>query len=106
MCHVLIIIVLSIEPVVSNSACAKPFLRMRSFFFNAIRFYFIPSSDFNAYLKQIKVILSAVKTYRIFFTSDECDLYFFTAANKGYFDNLRLQAAFLNRKFLLIPSLK
>ena len=29
-------------------------------------FYFIPSSEFNAYLKQIKVILSAVKQYRIF----------------------------------------
>ena len=28
--------------------------------------YFIPSSDFNAYLKQIKIILSAVKKYRIF----------------------------------------
>ena len=29
------------------------------------KFYFIPSSEFNAYLKQIKVILSAVKKYRI-----------------------------------------
>ena len=28
--------------------------------------YFIPSSVFNAYLTQIKVILSAVKKYRIF----------------------------------------
>ena len=28
--------------------------------------YFIPSSEFNAYLKQIKVILSAVKRDRIF----------------------------------------
>ena len=28
--------------------------------------YFIPSSEFNAYLKQIKIILSAVKKYRIF----------------------------------------
>ena len=28
-------------------------------------FYFIPSSEFNAYLQQIKVILSAVKKYRI-----------------------------------------
>ena len=33
-------------------------------------FYFIPSSEFNAYLKQIKVILSAVKKYLFFFTSD------------------------------------
>ena len=31
-----------------------------------ITIYFIPSSEFNAYLKQIKVILSAVKKYRIF----------------------------------------
>ena len=29
-------------------------------------FYFIPSSDSSAYLKQIKCILSAVKKYRIF----------------------------------------
>ena len=29
-------------------------------------FHFIPSSEFNAYLKQIKIILSAVKKYRIF----------------------------------------
>ena len=29
-------------------------------------FYFIPSSEFNAYQKQIKVLLSAVKKYRIF----------------------------------------
>ena len=28
--------------------------------------YFIPSSEFNAYLKQIKVMLSALKKYRIF----------------------------------------
>ena len=28
--------------------------------------YFITSSEFNAYLKQIKAILSAVKKYRIF----------------------------------------
>ena len=28
--------------------------------------YFIPSSEFNAYLKQIKVVLSTVKKYRIF----------------------------------------
>ena len=29
-------------------------------------FYFIPRSEFSAYLKQIKIILSAVKKYRIF----------------------------------------
>ena len=29
------------------------------------RIYFIPSSEFNAYLKQVKVILSLVKKYRI-----------------------------------------
>ena len=33
--------------------------------------YFVPSSEFNAYLKQIKVILS-----NFFFISDEYDLYF------------------------------
>ena len=31
-----------------------------------IRLYSIPSSEFNAYLKQIKVLLSTVKKYRIF----------------------------------------
>ena len=31
-----------------------------------ISFYFIPSSEFNAYLKQVKVMLPAVKKYRIF----------------------------------------
>ena len=31
-----------------------------------IHFYFIPSSEFNAYLEQIKVILSAVEKYCIF----------------------------------------
>ena len=30
------------------------------------RVYFIPSGEFNAYLKQIKFTLSAVKKYRIF----------------------------------------
>ena len=53
-------------------------------------FYFIPSSELNAYPKQIKVTLSAVKRYRICFTSDEYDLYFFTVANRGCFDNLGL----------------
>ena len=31
-----------------------------------LTFYFIPSSESGAYLKQIKCILSAVKKYRIF----------------------------------------
>ena len=31
-----------------------------------VEFYFIPSSESSAYLKQIKCILSAVKKYRIF----------------------------------------
>ena len=44
-------------------------------------FYFIPSSELNAYLKQINVVLSAVKKY--FCTSDEYDLYFFTVANRS-----------------------
>ena len=58
------------------------------------RLYFIPSSEFNAYLKQIKVILSAVKE----FTSDEYDLYFFTIANRGCFDNSGLN--FFQKSFL------
>ena len=52
--------------------------------------YFIASSEFNAYLKQIKVILSAVKKLSYCFTSDEYDLYFFTVANRGCFVNLGL----------------
>ena len=48
-------------------------------------FICIPSSEFSAYLKKIKVILSAV-----IFTSDEYDLYFSTVANRGCFDNLGL----------------
>ena len=54
-----------------------------------IDIYFTPHSEFNAYLKQIKVILSAVKKY-FFFTSDEYNLYFFTAANGGCFNNFGL----------------
>ena len=63
---------------------------MRYFFYHTeipaeeknLRFYFIPSSEFNAYLQQIQVILSAVENI-IFFTSDEYDLYFFTVANRA-----------------------
>ena len=39
-------------------------------------FYFISSNEFNAYLKQIKSVLSTVKKYHIFFFSDENDIYF------------------------------
>ena len=49
--------------------------------------YFIPSSEINAYLKQIKVCSEKIS---YFFTSDEYDLYFFTVANRGCFDNLGL----------------
>ena len=42
------------------------------------RFYFIPSSEFNAQLEQIKVILFAVKEISYFFTCDEYDLCFFS----------------------------
>ena len=55
-----------------------------------LAFYFIPSSEFNACLKQVKVVLSTQKISFFFFTSDEYDLYFFTVANRGYFDNLGL----------------
>ena len=60
-------------------------------------FYFILSNEFNAYLKQIKVILSAVKKISFFFTSDEYDLYFFTTANRGCSDNFELN--FLPERF-------
>ena len=60
------------------------------FQWTAIKLYFIPCSECNAYQKQIKVILSAVKKYRIFFSSDEYGLYFFTVANRGCFDNVGL----------------
>ena len=52
-------------------------------------FYFIPSSEFNAYLKLIKrFCLHEEISY--FFTSDEYFLYFFTLVNRGCFDNLGL----------------
>ena len=44
---------------------------------------FISSSEFNAYLKQIKVILSAVKNIVFFSLVTNTILYFFTVANKG-----------------------
>ena len=52
--------------------------------------FFIPSSEFNAYLKQIKVILSAVKKYRIFSLVTNTIHMFFTVANRGCFDNVGL----------------
>ena len=36
------------------------------------------------------MVLSTVKKISYFFTSDEYDLYVFTVANRGYFDNLGL----------------
>ena len=52
---------------------------------------FIPCSEFNAYLQQIKIIFSAVKKISYFFTGDEYDFIFvFTVANRGCFDNLGL----------------
>ena len=53
----------------------------------AYNIYFILSSEFNAYLKQIKVILSAVKTYRICSLVTNTIYIFFTVANRGCFDN-------------------
>ena len=47
-----------------------------------VSFYFIPSSEFNAYLKQIKVILSIVKKYRIFSLVTNTIYTFFTVANR------------------------
>ena len=44
-----------------------PLVALRIFFSRvSLLFYFIPSSESSAYLKQIKCILSAVKKYRIF----------------------------------------
>ena len=51
-------------------------------------FYFILSSDFNAYLKQVKITLSTMDKILYFFTSDEYDLIFFTVVNRGCSDNL------------------
>ena len=48
--------------------------------------YFIPSSEFNAYLTQIKVILSVVKT--CIFLPVTYAMYIFS--NRGCFDNLGL----------------
>ena len=45
-------------------------------------FYFIPSSESSAYLKQIKCILSAVKKYRIFSLVTDTIFIFFTVANR------------------------
>ena len=55
-----------------------------------IFFYFIPSSEFNAYLMQIKVILSTVKKYRIFSRVTNTIFIFFTVVNSSCFDNLGL----------------
>ena len=51
-------------------------------------FYFIPSSEFNAYLKPIKVLLSMYSEK----ICEEYDLYFFTAAKRDYFDNSGLNS--------------
>ena len=59
------------------------------FFMPDNTFYFIPSSEFCAYLKQISHTVCSEKISYIF-TSDEYDLYFFTVANRGCFDNLGL----------------
>ena len=52
------------------------------------RVYFISSSDFNAYLREIKVLLSTVKRYRIFSLVTNTICIFFTAVNRGCLDNL------------------
>ena len=40
---------------------------MKSTVIKVISFNFIPSSEFNAYLKQIIVVLSTVKKYIVYF---------------------------------------
>ena len=54
-----------------------------------LRFDFIPSSEFNAYLKQIKVILSALKKYRIFSLVTNT-IYIFNCSKQRRFDYLGL----------------
>ena len=66
-------------------------------------FYFILNSEFNAYLKQIKVILSTVKKM-YFFTSDEYSFYFFTVAYRGNFNNLGVNF-FAKRSGMHLPCL-
>ena len=48
--------------------------------------YFIPNSESKA--EKSHIVCSEKISY--FFTSDEYDLYFFTVANRGCFDNLEL----------------
>ena len=50
--------------------------------------YFIPSCEFNAYLKQIKVILSAVKKYCIFSLVTNT-IYIFHCSKQGLFRQFR-----------------
>ena len=63
-------------------------LRFLFFAYSPMMIFFIPRNEFNVYLKQIKVILSAVKKISYLFTSDEYDFILFTIANRGCFDNL------------------
>ena len=51
------------------------------------RIYYIPRSVFNAYLRQIKVVLPTVKKYRIFSLVPNTIYISFTVANRGYFDD-------------------
>ena len=51
---------------------------MKDYFY----YYLILSSEFNAFLKQIKVILSTVKKYRVFPLVTNT-----TGANRGCFDS-------------------
>ena len=52
-------------------------------------FYSIPSSEFNAYLKQIKVILSTVKKYPIIPPVTNT-IYIFSLCSRGFFDHIGL----------------
>ena len=56
---------------------------------------FIPSSEFNAYLKQIKVVLSTVKKYRIFSLVTNT-IYIFHCSKQRHFRQFR--AKFLPEK--------
>ena len=52
-----------------------------------MKFTFNPSSEFSAYIKQIKVVLSTVKKYRIFSLVTNTIYIFFIVANRGCLDS-------------------
>ena len=70
-------------------------------FFLLLFFFFVFLCYFGIICSQsVCLVLFVLKVYREinnFFTSDEYDLYFFTAANRSYFDNLGFDFFFQKR---------